>query len=92
MKKIRKYPFSIIMFALVFGMFFISVIKKDTKFSELENRYLTTKPRFTLSGFIDSSYGDEYERYINEQFPFRNDWITTKANTEYLLGKQRTME
>lgn len=87
MKKIRKYPFSIIMFALVFGMFFISVIKKDTKFSELENRYLTTKPRFTLSGFIDSSYGDQYERYINEQFPFRNDWITTKANTEYLLGK-----
>jgi hypothetical protein len=88
MKKIWQYPFLIIMVVLILGISFINLIKKDTEFSEMENRYLAQKPDFTLNGLIDSSYGTQYESYVNEQFPFRNHWITGKAITETLLGKQ----
>ncbi len=88
MKKIWHYPFLIIMVVVILGISFINLIKKDTEFSEMENRYLAQKPDLTLSNLIDSSFGTQYETYVNEQFPFRNQWITEKAAAETLLGKQ----
>lgn len=88
MKKIWNYPFLIIMVILILGISFINLIKKETEFSEIENRYLARKPDLTLDNLIDSSFGTQYETYVNEQFPFRNQWITGKAVAETLLGKQ----
>jgi hypothetical protein len=88
MKKLLNYPFLIIMGILILGISFINLIKKDTEFSEMENRYLAQKPNLTLGNVLDSSFGTQYETYVNEQFPFRNQWITGKAIAETLLGKQ----
>lgn len=88
MKKIRHYPFLIVMVILILGISFINLIKKDTDFSEMENRYLAQKPELTLGNILDSSFGTQYETYVNEQFIFRNQWIGGKAITETLLGKQ----
>ncbi len=88
MKKLRNYPFLIIMSILILGISFLNLIKKDTEFSEMENRYLAQKPVLTLGNLLDSSFGTQYETYVNEQFPFRSQWITGKAIAETLLGKQ----
>lgn len=87
MKKILQYPFLIIMVILICGISFINLIKKDTEFSEMENRYLAKRPELTLASFLDSSFGNQYDTYVNEQIPFRNQWITGKAVAEMLIGK-----
>ena len=88
MKKLWNYPFLIIMSILILGISFLNLIKKDTEFSEMENRYLAQKPDLSLDNLLDSSFGTKYETYVNEQFPFRSQWITGKAIAETLLGKQ----
>jgi hypothetical protein len=88
MKKIRDYPFLIIMVILILGISFINFAKKDTEFSEMENRFLAQKPDLTFENVLDTSFGTQYETYVNEQFPFRNQWIGGKAIAETLLGKQ----
>jgi len=87
-KKIWHYPFLIIMAILILGTTLINIVKKDTDFSEIENRYLAKRPNFTLGDFKDSSFESQYELYVNEQFPFRKHWITEKAIAETLLGKE----
>lgn len=85
--KILKYPFIVIM-VMIIGVFSsIQVTKENTKFSDWENRYLEQKPKFTMESYLDSSFGKDYESYVNEQFPMRKKWIQVKAVTEQILGK-----
>ena len=56
-------------------------------FSEFENRNLKTNVRFSINKFVNGSFQEEYEEYINDQFPLRNQWISIKSLNEYLLGK-----
>lgn len=87
MKKRIKYPFLIIFSIFVYGVMLAGTLKKDTEFSVLENRYLTLKPQITLKKVLDTSFETEYETYLNEQFPFRNQWVNFKAASEQTLGK-----
>lgn len=67
--------------------FVISIIKPDTGFSEFENRYMSRKPELSMDGIFDGSYMEDYESYITDQFPFRNQWITLKTLTERVMLK-----
>jgi hypothetical protein len=87
MKKLIKHPFIVIFSFFVFGFMFLGIIKKDTEFSVLENRYLTVKPQLSLKKILDTSFEKEYETYLNEQFPFRNEWVSLKAASEAAIGK-----
>lgn len=87
MRQILKYPFIIIMVFLVFGISILNILKIDTEFSELENRYLAKQPKLSLDNFFDGSYSKKIEEYVNEQFILRNEWISLKSVTETLLGK-----
>jgi hypothetical protein len=92
MKQLLKYPFIIIMMILVIGISFLNILKKDTEFSELENRYLAKKPDLSLESYFNGSYSKKFEEYVNEQFILRNKWISLKAITETLLGKAENNE
>ena len=37
-------------------------------FSDTENRYLAKKPEWTPEAFLDGSYGEDYEKYLSDQF------------------------
>ena len=64
-----------------------SYYDKDKIFSEFENRNLKTNVRFSINKFVNGSFQEEYEEYVNDQFPLRNQWISIKSLNEYLLGK-----
>lgn len=87
-KKIIRYPFLLFMIIIIMACSILFWIIKDIEFSELENRNLKQMPKFTLERLLDASFTSEYETYVNEQFPWRNQWITCKANAEKLIGKQ----
>lgn len=86
----QKLPFimGITFVFYIFTFFGLQLLAKDKTFSELENRNLSTKPTFTLPGLLDGSYGESFETYIADQFPFRNQFISTKAYSELLLQKK----
>ncbi|WP_297713568.1 DHHW family protein [Clostridium sp.] len=65
----------------------VSLISGDKEFSELENRKLKTNVKFTIKNFLDGSFQEDYESYINDQFPLRDNWISLKSMNEYILGK-----
>lgn len=74
--------------AYIGGFFALQLIVEDKTFSELENRTLATKPKFTTDKFFKGTYGKEVETYIADQFPGRDTFIAIKSRTERLLQKK----
>lgn len=87
MKTILKYPMAILFFAFVLGMFFVDTFNADRYYSEFENTVLQQKPTFSWQSFSDGTFGNQYVKYINDQFVKRDDWITMKATADMALGR-----
>lgn len=72
----------------IFGLFAFSITKKDSSFSENENRYLAKKPEFSIQSLYEGEYTKEYETYITDQFVLRDQWIAMKVYAEKALLKK----
>ena len=59
----------------------------DKYYSESEKRTLTQKDAISISDFSSGKMGTEIEKYLADQFPLRDGWITVKTLTERLSGK-----
>ena len=57
-------------------------------FSETENRYLAQLPIFSWERLADGTFGTDYEKYLSDQFPFRDSWIGVKTAAEHLQMKK----
>lgn len=86
-KKIIKYPISIFVLTIILFITIIDISNKDKNFSNFENRSLAQRPIFYFDDFLKGRFSKDYERYINDQFVFRDTWIDLKSRSEYLLGK-----
>lgn len=83
----KKNPLLYSFFIMVLALTIIDLVIPDRSFSELENRKLASKVKFTVEGLIDGSYTKKYEEYTNDQFIGRDAWIDIKSRSEYVLGK-----
>lgn len=86
-KKIIKYPISILVLTIILFITIIDISNKDKNFSNFENRSLAQRPVFYFDDFLKGRFSKDYERYINDQFVFRDTWIDLKSRSEYLLVK-----
>ena len=92
-KRIKKkgriiFPLFVMLFCLVLGFFSLyGFFVPDRQMSENENRVLAAKPQFTLSGVFNGSFMEDFEAYLADQFPFRDEAIYLKSFFERLLGK-----
>lgn len=86
-KKIKKYPFTFLFIAIITVFTILDIFNKDIEFSNYENRSLAQKPKFYYTSFIEGRFFNNYDRYVNDQFVFRDKWINIKSFTENLLGK-----
>lgn len=87
MKKILKSPMAVLFGAFVLVVFLVDVLNADRYSSELENTILAQKPSFSWNDFSDGSFGDDYVKYINDQFMGRDSWISMKAAMDKALGR-----
>ena len=74
--------------AFLFGFGIIHFILPDRDFSERENRYLSQFKAPTPDTLRSGEFMEDFEDYITDQFPFRDQWIQLKALSELILGKQ----
>ena len=66
----------------------LSAVLPQKTFSEEENRYLAEKPVFSLESFQNGKFGDDYETWLSDQFPFRKTFVAAKTNADRLILKE----
>ena len=61
----------------------------DRYYSEMGKiRTSTQKPKFTVADFISGEFSDELEKYLTDQVPLRDNWVTMKTYMELTIGKR----
>ena len=60
----------------------------DRDFSEQENRYLARFKAPTFETVRSGQFMEDFEDYVTDQFPLRDQWVRLKARCERALGKQ----
>lgn len=82
----RKFIYTVL--AIVICIQTIFLIQKDKIINDIENKVLQQKPQIYLNNVINGKTMKDYEKYIEDQFPFRNQFIYFKNMYSYLLGKR----
>lgn len=80
-----------VFFLLILGILTVSSIFNPVReSSESENRELAQMPALSLESLFDSSdkgFTKGYEKFVTDQFVWRDGWITVKNSFDKLLGK-----
>ena len=86
----KKYSiFITVLFCLfIFGFGIAQFVVADKEFSEQENRYLAGFTPPTFETLKSGKFMEDFEDYIIDQFPLRDQWIQLKAWCEKTMGKQ----
>ncbi|WP_347561510.1 DHHW family protein [Clostridium senegalense] len=84
-----------IIVAIMFIVFFTSIvalniITPNKDFSELENRVLQKKPKFSIESLLEGKFTKKYEEYISDQFAFRDFWVELKSKCDKFIGKKES--
>lgn len=82
-----RYPLLAALGVLMAVLCAADLFSPDRTFSQMENRYLTAKPRLTWRGVREGEFMEKYEEYQNDQFVLRDGWISLKSLAETALGK-----
>lgn len=70
------------------AVFLLDSTKKDTVYSDYENRMLAKRPLFSAKSLFQGTLTKDFEDYLTDQFIGRNQWISVKTNTDLVLGKR----
>nr|WP_068785743.1 DHHW family protein [Paenibacillus phocaensis] len=62
----------------------------DRKFSPEENRMLEPRPKYSLHALTSGKFTVDYEKYVSDQFPFRDFWIGVNSDTGRALGQKES--
>ncbi len=72
---------------IIYGFAIAMLALPDKEYSEEENRYLQTAPRFTLDALTSGSFTADVASYCTDQMPLRNLFVGAKAASETAIGK-----
>ncbi len=72
---------------IIYGFAAVMFILPDKEYSEEENRYLTSAPKFTVDALISGSLTSDIASYCTDQMPGRNGFVGLKAALEAAQGK-----
>lgn len=72
----------------LFGLTVLSFLLPQNGFSELENRYLSKKPKFTWESVVSGEYGTSYETWLSDQFPFRTMFVAVRTAAKRAVLQQ----
>jgi len=76
-------------FILLLGtLSLVNLLTPVRSFSENENRYLQQLPEFSANALMDGSYTADIDKFVTDQFAFRDSWVGLKTLGEVALGKE----
>ena len=74
--------------ALIIAGGLLAAFSPDRDFSEQENRKLAQRPVLTRAALADGSYFADLTDWYNDQFPYRDTWLSIKLRLETLRGSR----
>ena len=87
MKKTALWAQALVLLLFIGLGLLLHLILPDRDFSPQENRVLQSLPSFSFSTLFQGKFTQRVEKYITDQFPFRDGWISIKARAELAAGK-----
>ncbi|WP_306008659.1 DHHW family protein [Bacillus sp. MMSF_3353] len=87
-EKVYKQTMAGLLTLFIGGMFSLNVLTPNKTFSDEENRKLEQFPAFSFQDLIEKKFTSNYEKYISDQFAFRDFWINVKSDMDHKLGKK----
>ena len=66
------------------------LIMPDRYYSEREKRTLAQRPQFTAAAFLSGEFSGDLEKYLTDQVPLRDGWVTMKTYLELAVGKRES--
>ncbi len=66
----------------------LNIFSPKEIFSEQENRYLASIPRFSYKDLVNGKYADNLNTYINDHFIIRNFWLKLNSFIQISTGKK----
>lgn len=79
---------AILLILYIAFMSILNILLPDRAFSETENRRLEQTPRLSFEKLFKGKFTSDYEKYVSDQFPFRDFFIGIKSDCERLAGKK----
>lgn len=68
----------------------LNLMAQDREFSESENRMLEQLPTFSLKTLMSGTFTSDFEKYVSDQFIYRDIWIGMKTDTDRITGKKES--
>lgn len=87
MKKTALWAQALVLLLFIAIFFLLHLILPDRSFSQQENRVLQSLPSFSFSDLFQGKFSQRVEKYVTDQFPFRDGWVSMKARAELATGK-----
>lgn len=88
MKRISNIIFISIFVSLIIIVPITIILSNDREFSENENRYLSGKPKISINDILTGKYFESFEKYIDDQFVFRDKLYEMKTQFQLLVGNK----
>lgn len=73
---------------MIFGMTVLTLVYPVREFSERENEALAQMPALRVADVFSGEFEKNYEEYLTDQFPFRDQWIGVKTSLERSMMRQ----
>ncbi|MDG0874781.1 DHHW family protein [Paenibacillus thiaminolyticus] len=88
--KIYKYVMAVLLLLFIGALAVLNLLTAELEFSEAENRVLERWPDFTLQSLAAGKFTSRYEKYVSDQFVFRDAWIGVKTDADRAMGKKES--
>ena len=74
----------ILFLTFIFSVPIINILTKDKLISEIENKILTQLPKISLEDIKNKEFMQNFDSYVLDQFPLRNEFIKFKNLYSYI--------
>lgn len=88
MKKTDNITIVILFAAFLLALGLGGWLQKDRDFSENENRVLQQRPQLSVDSILSGEFEEDFQNYQDDQFPFRDGWITLKTAAKLALSSR----
>ena len=86
--KTKNILLALLMAGALLAGFLCCLLLPDREFSQSERRKLATMPELSAENLLSGAFAEDFETYVQDQFPLREGFRGLKALTEtYALGK-----
>ncbi|MGO4792340.1 DHHW family protein [Paenibacillus sp. 2KB_20] len=86
--KINRKLLALLLLIFIGAITALNLVAPDRTLSESENRMLEQLPHFSLKALVSGDFTLDFEKYVSDQFVFRDFWIGTKTDTDRMMGKK----